>query len=128
MLGADLGSPPSGIRAPVLPTLVERRLAGEKAFERTLTFLPYLQRLLTRVDPFRLRLLEFVLVLPSPRGHIRLDDDVQRLVHVVEPDRRPAKRLLEVDVPAGQVPALLPNKEHGMSLSRQNQAKRIFAQ
>src|SRR6266540_2450543 len=119
---------PCWIGAPVLPSLVEGRLSREKPFERPFTFGADLERLLGGVYALFESLSELVFVLPAPRGHVGLDHDVQRLVHIVESDRRPAKRLLQVDIPAQQVPRLAPNEQDRVPLSGQNQAKGVFGQ
>lgn len=45
---------------------------------------------------------ELILVFPLPAGLVGADDDIQHLVHGIEPDLRPAQGFLQVHIPAIQ--------------------------
>src|SRR6266542_2146703 len=117
---------PFWIGPPILPALVERWLSGQQSCECPLTFRADPERLLGGVYALFQSLCELVFVLPAPRGHVRLNHEVERLVHIVKSNRRPAKRLLQVDIPAQQVPPLAPDEQARVPLSGQNQAKGVF--
>src|SRR5439155_25658571 len=60
-----------------------------------------------------LKLLELVLILPSPR-EIRLDHEIQHEIHSLDAERGPAVRALEVNVPTEVIAVRQPRHPHGV--------------
>ena len=72
-----------------------------------------------------MRSLQIALIFPGPLGQIRLDHNIQDVVHKVKADGCPTQRFLQVDVPAHELAFSSPDDMHRIHRAGRNEKESV---
>src|SRR5438477_12950382 len=109
------GDRPRWIGQPLVPWVVERRLAVQEAAHGSYAFGAKGFGLLRREDLNAYRLLQLLFVLPRPCGPVWWDQHVQAVIDEVVAAAVAAQGGLQVHVPPGEGPVGFPQRQDGVS-------------